>query len=141
MAPEIESDACASNSFTSDESEEYVLIPPVLLHIFNHRLLLNSEFEVPEGFHSIKASKSLLHEDIHSDDKELWLFKLPKNVRNHLNLLFVSCITNFLLDERFLAIKSIDTFGQTFSINRPRGCNHTAQRRIVYRSYRAQRAL
>nr|CCA17644.1 conserved hypothetical protein [Albugo laibachii Nc14] len=60
MAQESQSDVSASNTSSSDESEH--------------------EFEVPENFHSINASESLVHEDINADDKELWLFKLPKHM-------------------------------------------------------------
>lgn len=42
---------------------------------------VNREFEIPPGFERVKGNSSMTQEAILSEDKELWFFKLPKNVR------------------------------------------------------------
>jgi hypothetical protein len=39
------------------------------------------EFEIPKGFEPVQGSSTITRESILSGDKELWFFKLPKNVR------------------------------------------------------------
>lgn len=41
---------------------------------------VNREFEIPPGFERVKGNSSMTQESILSKDKELWFFKLPKNV-------------------------------------------------------------
>ncbi|GLE02154.1 hypothetical protein PINS_up010992 [Pythium insidiosum] len=38
------------------------------------------EFEIPPGFERVSGSSAITRESILKDDKELWLFKLPKHV-------------------------------------------------------------
>ncbi|DAZ98055.1 TPA: hypothetical protein N0F65_001930 [Lagenidium giganteum] len=55
-----QSDDAASQSSGEEESDE--------------------EFEIPAGFEGVKGSSAILKESILSEDKELWFFKLPKNM-------------------------------------------------------------
>uniref|UniRef100_K3WSH1 Uncharacterized protein n=1 Tax=Globisporangium ultimum (strain ATCC 200006 / CBS 805.95 / DAOM BR144) TaxID=431595 RepID=K3WSH1_GLOUD len=40
----------------------------------------DEEFEIPPGFEPVKGGAGVTRETVLSDDKELWFFKLPKNM-------------------------------------------------------------
>lgn len=54
---------------------------------------VNREFEIPPGFERVKGNSSMTQEAILSEDKELWFFKLPKNVR----LVWLYAIESFMM--------------------------------------------